>query len=460
VDARTEICLHDDANLMEHGRTRATGRRRLLLVLLAVPVLFGAIGGGVPHTQADELSDAVARQKQLQERMAQQKQAIAQLRAAEAQLQGALNRTATALNDIRGDQEAVKKEIADATAALALVEARYAELVQELKELDWTLGLLTEQVAQSEADLADRKRILAQRLQEAYRAQQTSLLEQILAADSFTEVLTDVGSQLAFGDQDAELAADIERDQAALESLRRMTNSTRYRTEQVRQEVAAQAVKIREQRARLVEAKKALDRLEIETKRIQAEQLAAYRRVIRTKEAAAAALRHQSAAAAQLSRDIKRIIEEQRQRGNIPSQYNGTMVWPMEGRLTQDYGCTGFAWEPPLGNCAHFHKGIDLVAPAGTPIKAAADGVVVFVGYNPHDAPGPQAWIVIVAHSESLQTWYAHMQPRYPDGISQGASVKQGQVVGYEGSTGRSTGAHLHWAVTNAGNFVNPRLYL
>ena len=59
-----------------------------------------------------------------------------------------------------------------------------------------------------------------------------------------------------------------------------------------------------------------------------------------------------------------------------------------------------------------------------------------------------------------LQTWYAHMQPRYPGGISAGSHVEQGQVIGYEGNTGHSTGAHLHWAVMLNGDFVNPRLFL
>ena len=67
------------------------------------------------------------------------------------------------------------------------------------------------------------------------------------------------------------------------------------------------------------------------------------------------------------------------------------------------------------------------------------------------------AWIVIVAHSSNLQTWYAHMQPRYP--VRAGQVVKKGQVIGYEGNTGRSTGAHLHWMVEYNGSFVNPRLF-
>jgi murein DD-endopeptidase MepM/ murein hydrolase activator NlpD len=67
---------------------------------------------------------------------------------------------------------------------------------------------------------------------------------------------------------------------------------------------------------------------------------------------------------------------------------------------------------------------------------------------------------VVVAHSTNLQTWYAHMAPKYPGGIVAGSAVKAGQIVGYEASTGRSTGCHLHWMVEHDGQFVNPRLFV
>ncbi|HSG84996.1 MAG TPA: M23 family metallopeptidase, partial [Candidatus Limnocylindrales bacterium] len=132
----------------------------------------------------------------------------------------------------------------------------------------------------------------------------------------------------------------------------------------------------------------------------------------------------------------------------------------MAGRVTQEFGCTGFSWEPPLGSCAHFHKGIDIAAPMYTPVKAAGDGVVVFAGANPYD-PVPKAWIVIIAHSETLISWYAHLDnAAKPPTVRAGESVKQGEVIGYNGMTGRTTGPHLHWMIERNGNWVNPRLFV
>ena len=81
------------------------------------------------------------------------------------------------------------------------------------------------------------------------------------------------------------------------------------------------------------------------------------------------------------------------------------------------------------------------------------------MGYNPYDAP-PRAWLVIVAHSSTMVTWYAHMTAQAPAGIYVGAHVAAGQLVGTENTTGHSTGCHLHWAVRVNGVFVNPRLFL
>jgi murein DD-endopeptidase MepM/ murein hydrolase activator NlpD len=132
----------------------------------------------------------------------------------------------------------------------------------------------------------------------------------------------------------------------------------------------------------------------------------------------------------------------------------------MSGHVSQEYGCTGFSWEGPRGGCDHFHDGIDIVAPAGTPVRAAGDGRIVFVGYNPYDPPGDRAWIVTIDHGDGLVTWYAHLRPVRPAGIWAGGRVDAGDVIGYEGNTGRSTGYHLHWAVQRNGAFVNPRRYV
>ena len=134
-------------------------------------------------------------------------------------------------------------------------------------------------------------------------------------------------------------------------------------------------------------------------------------------------------------------------------------IWPTTGRITQPFGCTGFFAEPRRGSCAHFHSGIDIANDRGTPIRAVADGVVELVGWDPWIHPDPD-WMVIIDHGNGLRTMYAHMRASPVDGITKGAHVSQGQLIGLMDMTGHATGPHLHFAVYLNGEAVNPRNYL
>ena len=137
-----------------------------------------------------------------------------------------------------------------------------------------------------------------------------------------------------------------------------------------------------------------------------------------------------------------------------------TWVWPTTGRITQGYGCTGFSSNPPYGSCRHFHKGIDIANSAWTKIRAASSGVVKFVGWNPYDPAGDQAWIVKIAHDNGLLGLYAHMKAVRVDGARTGDRVRAGQVIGYMGATGMATGVHLHFGFFRDGVPKNPRDYI
>ena len=124
--------------------------------------------------------------------------------------------------------------------------------------------------------------------------------------------------------------------------------------------------------------------------------------------------------------------------------------------MTQEYGCTGFRLEPPSHGCAHFHSGIDIANGSGTPIRAAGDGVVAFVGWNKYDGSNP-AFIVMIAHGNNINTFYSHLLPRYL--VRGGQRVSKGQLIGYMGSTGNATGPHLHWEVMRGYSPMNPRAW-
>jgi murein DD-endopeptidase MepM/ murein hydrolase activator NlpD len=134
-------------------------------------------------------------------------------------------------------------------------------------------------------------------------------------------------------------------------------------------------------------------------------------------------------------------------------------IWPTTGRITQEFGCTGFYAEPPRGSCKHFHSGMDVANSRGTPIRAVAGGTVELVGWDPWIHPDPD-WMVIVNHGNGLRSMYAHMRAKPVDGITKGARVFQGQLIGLMDMTGRATGPHLHFAVYLNGEPVDPRTFI
>ena len=441
-------------------RARRGLGRRTITALLIVPLLMGAFAGHVIAPQAayaDQLSDARAQQKALVAKIAQEKAQIAALNASQASLSGQISQTKQQLDGITANLAATRQQVASLTADLKAVQAQYDSLVASLADLDAQLTSIEAQEAATRTQLGQHQAELAARIQVAYEDQRTSMLETLLSGASFTDMLAAMSTQLDAATQDQQLAQQVASDQATLLSLHQTVSDTRGQTDLLRQQVAVQGQALNRRISDLAAATKRLKALEAAAAASLAQQNAAYAKMASNKAALAKALAKAAAAQKALQKKIDAIIAAQARRGGIPSQYSGTLIWPMSGAVTQDFGCTGFWAEPPYGNCAHYHNGIDLVAPYGTPVRAAGAGRVVYVGWNYADGANP-AWIVIIAHSGSLSTWYAHMQARYP--VRAGDWVSQGQVIGYEGSTGHSTGAHLHWMVEYNGAFVNPRLFI
>ena len=123
-------------------------------------------------------------------------------------------------------------------------------------------------------------------------------------------------------------------------------------------------------------------------------------------------------------------------------------IWPTEGWLTSGYGerLSPFTGKP------QFHQGIDIAASFGTPIVASAKGRVVFSGMR-----GSLGTTVIVDHGKGIRTWYGHLAESR---VAVGRRVRRGAVIGTVGSSGRSTGPHLHYAVEREGRMVDPGDYV
>lgn len=433
----------------------------MLLFLVLTTLLGGAfVGVPVSPVSADALSDAVAKQKALEAKIAKQKAQVAGLLKERQALTATLSATKASLGEINADLDVVRGEVISATVGVARAEAEVQALDTEVARLDLQLADLAAEETSKNAQLAARKMLLADRIRQAYDSDRTSLLETFLSGDTFTDVLAEVSYQLDFAQQDRDLAEQIVADQRVLAVLRQTVEATQAHTDTLRALAADQFAAVQDQLASLAESQAALAALDRETERLLAVQQAAYAKLAQDATKLAASIAAAEKAEAELQKKIDKLVAERARGGSIPSVYNGTLKWPLGGSITQNFGCTGFSWEPRRGSCRHFHSGIDIAAPLYSPIRAAGPGEVVFAGPNPYD-PYPKAWIVVIAHSSELVTWYAHVdRSKYPIQVKAGDRVTTGQIIAYEGLTGRTTGPHLHWMVEFKGVFVNPRLFL
>jgi murein DD-endopeptidase MepM/ murein hydrolase activator NlpD len=434
--------------------------RRLPVLVLLLPLILGLFGASVSPQVArgDELTDAKARQTALKKEVAAQKARVAALNDLQAGLAAEISDTKSQLLKVGADLTAVRKKIVKMETRIDLVKEAYANLVLQVRYMDIELARVTAQEAAKRIELGERRALLADRVRSAYDTDRTSPLETFVSGGTFTDLLAEMSYYIDVGEQDQALADQITRDKDTLAAIHQTVADTRMRADELRLETAAQKRALDKSLLDLKETKAALAKLEKAVAKTLREQKARYAALKRSRANAAAIIRKAAADQRALAKKIDAMIARQVSRGNIPSQFNGSMRWPMDNfNVSGDFGCSSFAYYAPGHGCAHFHNGIDLVGAYGAPVKAAAAGTVVYVGWNWADGPDP-AWIVIIAHSGSLKTWYAHMLPKRP--VSVGQSVKKGQIIGYEGSTGHATGAHLHWMVELNSDFVNPRLFL
>ena len=120
---------------------------------------------------------------------------------------------------------------------------------------------------------------------------------------------------------------------------------------------------------------------------------------------------------------------------------------PLDGaRLSSSFGMR----KHPILGYNKMHKGVDFAAPTGTPVYAGGNGVIEFAGYN-----GGYGKFIKIRHNNEYKTAYAHLS-KFKKGISKGVRVNQGDIIGYVGSTGRSTGPHLHYEIIFQNKQINP----
>ena len=321
------------------------------------------------------------------------------------------------------------------------LDAKRAELERLQRELRTERARLT----RLKARLGVAKDALARRLVELYQADAPDLVTVVLNADGFAELLERGEFLSRVGEQDQRILRVVR--EAKLEATR--TEDRLDRLER-RQEKVTRIVL--ERRDEIAAIKQGLidTRVGYDTTR------AGKRRALSSVREERHGLQQELEVAESQQRKIRAALAAaaSENAGSLPSSLpaqsvkggGGPWIFPVSGPITGNFG------EQRPG---HIHAGVDIAAPEGTPIRAAAAGRVVLM--QPTGASGGYGNYTCIQHTGTLTSCYAH-QVRF--GTSMGASVKQGQVMGYVGNTGNSFGAHLHFEARVNGTPVSPFNYL
>jgi murein DD-endopeptidase MepM/ murein hydrolase activator NlpD len=372
-------------------------RLRLLSLLGALVLLQSAIG----PVLADDLTDA------------QQKQDNA-------------NRT---LTQSQLKERQLQQQKSQTEAQLASLQSTIAAKEQELRDDTARLDQLQGQIDDNQRD-SDNKKAEKARAQEELKIRARSLyksggditlLDSVFNASSFAEVANRFLAMSEVTRADQELIARIKDAQATIEKLGAELAQKKADQQAVKDRKQAEADQLNGMYARESAYKNQLGQQ------------------IRSQEQLQAEARRQ---AAQASAEIAAIVEARKR-----AHSSGIFAWPgVQGPITQGFGCTDYSAEPyppPGYSCPpkrpYFHTGIDIGGPYGSEVDSADGGIaytyVSNYGYGLH---------IIVVHQNGFATIYGHLS-RFA--IADGQAVGKGEAIGYEGSTGNSSGPHLHFEV-------------
>ena len=412
--------------------------KKLISAVMIFVMIFSSIPAGNPVSvvTADELSDA------------QDKKSEAESKRHEAERK--LERLKYAKEDALEMIEELDSEIAD-------YESKIKKLGDEANVLRAAAAVVENNL--DEAYVLETKQYegMKERIRFAYENGDAEYIEALLSVKDYSSVTNQaeyVEKVSLYDQKQLKELLVIEESISEYKDViaNNMTEIEKLRSEAMEEQQALEVMQDGK-RAAIKEYNLAISDTEYdiaELEKIEAEQDAQIAAI----EAAAAAARAAAEAAAEAARKQQQeqasSTDASSTNTNMNSYTGGAFTWPCPSSytITSGYG----ARNAPTEGASTFHKGIDIGCASGASIVAAADGVVSFTGYF-----GGGGNTVIIDHGNGLSTLYMHLSVF---AVGQGANVKAGNVIGYAGSTGISTGPHLHFAVRVNGSYVDPAGYL
>ena len=373
------------------------------------------------------------------------------------------------VNQIRAQ---LGSNLADALAAQQQLQqsleanaAQQAQVQQQITEANERIAELDRDVAEAqrrEAALAlriENERAQMRQLARAVYQSPGSVLVVLAQSQSLSDLFTRIADLNVAGSRASDLKASLNGDLQQLQIEERKEQAARDKQLTERDKLNAELSQLRALQAQ--QEKSAAD-LQVKIDQTRYELSRLNRQSTQLAQAVADMLQQQQdaiiAAAMQLVWAQLQLWLQSNNVGQIPTSAGHStkyrFIWPEpNAQISQPFGPSTYWFEPPYGSYPHFHTGIDMVAPFGSPVFAADDGVVALVGAT---STGYGHYVVI-AHAGGFDTLYGHLSTAL---VSVGQVVSQGTPVGLEGSTGNSTGPHLHFELRVNQRPVDPTPYL
>lgn len=402
------------------------GRRRAVLCA-GVLLMWTALG----------VSGSAATAGELEQSIKEKENAISQAQEEKKQLQSNISNIQKMVDELESTKN-------DLEAYVVQLDGNLNEIQEKITELKGMISEKEDEIEQTEAELEEALRreeeqydAMKVRIQYSYEQGARNYMELLLTSSSLGELLNraDYIEQMTAYDQ--EQFNEYQMNRELVEACKEALEEERAVLEEARSKVE--------------EEEKALERLISEKE----QQINAFQGDINNKEAAIKeyeadiALQNSTIAALEKAAEAERKQLEELNKPKVT--YDGGMFqMPLASykRVSSDYGTR---MHPILG-VQKFHNGVDFAAASGTPIMAAYNGTVVDASYN-----SSMGNYVMINHGDGLYTIYMHASKLY---VSSGQTVSRGEQIAAVGSTGRSTGPHLHFSVRLNGNYVNPWNYL
>jgi murein DD-endopeptidase MepM/ murein hydrolase activator NlpD len=410
-------------------------RTLLLTALLAAATLAAAPSG-----------PAQSRQELLQGRITALRGEIARAKHQEGVLSTQIDAATSEIEALEGDIGALSAKLEELESQLARFRARLAELEARYRQQTRYLNGLRR-------DHARAQRILQTRLVELYESGETDALAVLLQVDSLSSLIEQIDFMNEIGRNDQRIVDELRGLKIAMREARERTGALREEVAEATAVIEDKAEEARAARAELIAREQALaaaredkHELLVSTRSERHEDEENLDELLAASAALAAQIRAASSASSSSSSGSSESDGGSSSSGSSSGGADTTasssgFIWPVSGTVTSGYG---YRW-------GRLHEGIDIAAPTGTTVHAAASGRVIVAGWM-----GGYGNLIVIDHGGGLATAYAHLSSIWVGG----GSVSQGQGIGAVGCTGSCTGSHLHFEVRVNGSAVDPLAYL